>query len=141
MSAGGGRWYSQTLSLLKPNDRLWVKIPRVGYVGVGLVTEAVQPAKDFKVTTPEGERPALEVLKNADHYRPRIDDPDKSEYFVRVQWLDTVAEDKAFDEVGLFGNQNTVCQPTTPKWRHTVERLKAHFPGWNSAAMASGQPR
>ena len=30
-------------------------------------------------------------------------------------------------EVGLFGNQNTVCQPTTPKWRHTVERLKQVF--------------
>jgi type I restriction enzyme, R subunit len=28
------------------------------------------------------------------------------------------------------GNQNTVCQPTTPKWRHTIERLKAHFPKW-----------
>jgi hypothetical protein len=26
--------------------------------------------------------------------------------------------------VGLFGNQNTVCKPTTPKWTHTVERLK-----------------
>ena len=30
----------------------------------------------------------------------------------------------------MFGNQNTVCKPTTPKWRSTVERLKAHFPNF-----------
>jgi len=29
-----------------------------------------------------------------------------------------------------FGNQNTVCKPTTPKWRTTVERLKER---WNIA--------
>lgn len=130
ISAGGGSWYSQTLKLLSPNDRIWVKIPKVGYVGVGRVTEAVQALKDFQVSTPEGDRPALDVLKHADRYRPNIDDLDRSEYFVRVQWLDTVAADQAVNEVGLFGNQNTVCQPLTPKWRHTVERLKAVFPRW-----------
>jgi len=56
--------------------------------------------------------------------------PDASLAFVRVEWLDTVPENKAFNEVGLFGNQNTVCQPTTPKWRHTVERLKTYFKKW-----------
>ena len=45
----------------------------------------------------------------------------------RQQWIDTREANKAFNEVGLFGNQNTVCQPTTPKWRHTVERLKQVF--------------
>lgn len=57
--------------------------------------------------------------------------PEKAEYFVRVQRLDTVPEAEAVNEVGLFGNQNTVCQPTAPKWRHTVERLKTYFPKWN----------
>jgi hypothetical protein len=55
-----------------------------------------------------------------------------SEYFVRVKWLDAVPEEQAIREVGLFGNQNSVCQPKTPKWRHTVERLKTHFPHWNA---------
>jgi hypothetical protein len=32
--------------------------------------------------------------------------------------------------VGLFGNQNTVCQPRAAKWRHTVERLRSVFKGW-----------
>lgn len=131
ISAGGGRWYWQTLEMLSAGDRVWVKIPKTGYVGVGRVVEPSVPVKEFKVPTPSGERPALEVLKSADYLRKTADDPEHAEHFVRVEWLDTVPETEAFNEVGLFGNQNTVCQPTTPKWRHTVERLKQHFPNWN----------
>lgn len=131
ISAGGGSWYSQTLKLLSPGDRVWVKIPGTGYVGVGRVIEPVLAVNDFKVMTPTGEKPCLDVLKTADRLRERAADPEKAEHFVRVQWLDTVPEDRAFNEVGLYGNQNTVCQPTTPKWRHTVERLKQQFPKWD----------
>ena len=132
ISGGGGSWYSQTLKLLSPGDRVWVKIPKKGYVGVGTVLESVQPVKDFKVQTDSGEQPALMVLKHAEKYQLTADDPERAEYFVRVRWLDTVPENKAVNEVGLFGNQNTVCQPTTPKWRHTVERLKIAFPQWST---------
>lgn len=138
ISAGGGSWYSQTLKLLSPGDRVWVKIPKTGYVGVGRVTEAVRPIKEFTVQTPAGERPALEVLKHAEQYKPNADDPEKAEYFVRVQWLDTVPTSNAMNEVGLFGNQNTVCQPTTPKWRHTVERLKSCFLKWDDPSLMIG---
>ena len=131
VSAGGGRWYSRTLSILSPGDRVWVLIPGTGYVGVGEVTEAVSALEDFNVPTAEGDKPCLEVLKKAEFYKTRADDPENAEYFVRVRWLDTVDRDHAVNEVGLFGNQNTVCQPTTPKWRHTVERLKEHFPKWD----------
>ena len=131
ISAGGGSWYSQTLKLLSPGDRVWVKIPKTGYVGVGRVTETVLPVKEFTIQTPEGERPALDVLKHADMYKQEADDPEKAEYFVRVAWLDTVPEAQAVNEVGLFGNQNSVCQPLTPKWRHTVERLKTYFKRWD----------
>ncbi len=131
ISAGGGTWYSQTLKMLSPGDRVWVKIPKTGYVGVGIVMEAVQSVNDFKVKTPEGERLGLEVLQHREKYQRNADNPEKAEYFVRVEWLDTVSMNNGINEVGLFGNQNTVCQPSTPKWRHTVERLKAHFPKWN----------
>lgn len=134
ISAGGGAWYSQTLKVLAPGDRVWVKIPGTGYVGVGRVVEAVRPAHEFMVNTPAGERPATDALGNAAVYQQHADDPDKSEYFVRVHWLDTVPESKAVNEVGLFGNQNTVCQPSTPKWRHTVERLKTYFRKWDKQA-------
>jgi hypothetical protein len=131
VSGGGGSWYSRTLGLLSPGDRIWVKVPKRGYVGVGRVTESMQRSKDFVVTSEGGTRPVVEVLKNAEKVEQRADDPEMDEYFVRVQWLDTVPEELAFSETGLFGNQNTVCQPTATKWRHTVERLKQRFPRWN----------
>lgn len=102
-------------------------------LGVGRVTSTMVPAKDFMVKTAQGERPALAVLRNVEQYKRTVDDPELSEYFVGVTWLDTVPMDRAVNEVGLFGNQNTVCQPVTPKWRHTVERLKEHFPKWDTS--------
>ena len=126
VSAGGGAWYTQTLKALSPGDRVWVKIPGKGYVGVGRVTESVQSLGEFKLD----DVPCLDVLKTAERLRERAADPEMIEAFVRVEWLDTVPENKAFNEIGLFGNQNTVCQPTTPKWRHTVERLKTYFNKW-----------
>ena len=66
------------------------------------------------------------------------DDLERAEYFVSVKWLDTVPVSAAFKEVGLFGNQNSACQPQTPKWRHTVERLKTSFKHWDDANADSG---
>lgn len=131
ISGGGGSWYSQTLKMLAPGDRVWVKIPKTGYVGVGRVTESIQSVNDFKVLTPDGEKPCLDVLKDSESYKIDADDPEKAEYFVKVEWLDTVPEFQGLDDVGLFGNQNTVCQPKTPKWRYTVERLKTFFKHWD----------
>ncbi len=127
ISAGGGIWYSQTLKLLSPGDRVWVNIPKKGYVGVGIVEQAVQPASAFMVPTAQGEQSVMDVTQHGERYKATAEAPETSEYFVRVQWLQTVDAAKAFNEVGLFGNQNTVCQPTTPKWRHTVDRLKTVF--------------
>ena len=124
ISAGGGSWYSQTLKQLQPGNRVWVKIPATGYVGVGIVQSGVEPAGSFSINTDDGEKRAMDVLKYSDLYHRNADDPDKSEYFVPVKWLETRSEQEAVNEVGFFGNQNTVCKPTTPKWRHTVEKLK-----------------
>src|SRR5690606_34227649 len=129
ISGGGGSWYSGTLFLLDPGDRVWVKVPGTGFVGVGRVRSAAVPAAEFELHDPDGVvRPALEVRTAANYHREFAHDPEKSEYFVSVDWLDTVPLLGAVNEVGLFGNQNTVCAPRTPKWRHTVERLKLAFP-------------
>lgn len=138
ISAGGGRWYTQTLNLLSPGDRVWVNIPKTGYVGVGLVRDAARPITELMLSTPQGVRPALEVLSDGPAYAKSADDPDRAERFVAIDWLDTKPIGQAVNEVGFFGNQNTVCQPTTPKWRHTVERLKQYFPRWDAR---DGSPR
>jgi hypothetical protein len=128
---GGAPWYSRTLKLLSPGDRVWVKAPGSGFVGVGRVTGRVQPASTFKVPTPAGEVPVLDVAKGGSYHRDLVNDPERCEYFVPVKWLQTVPLEKGVKEIGLFGNQNTVCKPTTLSWRSTVERLKKVFPDFN----------
>jgi hypothetical protein len=124
---GGGEWYSRTLQVLKPEDRVWVNVPSTGYVGVGRVTGRAVQAADFKITGPNGEAPALNVLILGDYHREFAADPERSEWFVPVEWLKVVSLDQAVKEIGFFGNQNTVCKPTTLKWRSTVDRLKERF--------------
>ena len=77
ISGGGGHWYSKTLKYLSPGDRIWVNIPRKGYVGVGRVTEKRQRITEFEVESDEGRRPVLEVLSNAEEYRQYENDSDK----------------------------------------------------------------
>ena len=121
ISAGGGAWYSRTLELLERNDRVWVKVPDYGFVGVGRVAGPRQAAHDFEI----GGRPALEVLTAKCHRDEK--DAERGEYFVPVEWLATVGLNDAVKRPGMFGNQNTVCRPRAPKWRATVEELKEAF--------------
>ena len=123
ISAGGGPWYTKTLSLLSPGDRVWVNIPHTGYVGVGIVTEAVQQAKDV-VFNNENVQTPMKDLPLLGKYLYSEDDPENAEYVVKVQWLKTVATSKAVKEIGFFGNQNSVCRPTAERWAFTVDRLK-----------------
>ncbi|MGQ0501557.1 MAG: endonuclease NucS domain-containing protein [Panacagrimonas sp.] len=120
---GGGSWYSITLSLLSPGDRVWVNAPGFGYVGVGEVVGPRQSAGEFKIN----DQAALDVLKAGHYHRQFVDDPVRCEYFVPMKWLKTVSIPQAINEIGLFGNQNTVCKPRTPKWRSTVERVRQAF--------------
>ena len=129
ISAGGGGWYSGTLNLLEKGSRVWVKVPNYGFVGVGLVTGRRQSALEFVIQ----DKPALEVLEKGHYHRAFTDDTDRMEYFVPIRWLDHVPIEKAVYEVGLFGNQNTVCRPRTAKWRSTVDWLKVAFPNHDRA--------
>jgi len=124
ISAGGGKWYTQTLNKLKEGDRVWVNIPHTGYVGVGIVQDTPRKYSEYEVEINGGKVPFASLDKNAIYHEEFIHDEDKSEYFVTVKWQKVVAVSQAISEIGFFGNQNTVCQPSTPKWRHTVERLK-----------------
>lgn len=125
LSAGGGNWYTRTLDLLKEGDLIWVLAPNVGYVGVGRVLAARQPYEDFvvQVDGKDTDFKDLELQGNYTH-TPR-DDDDTTEFFVPVDWLHTVALEDGVNQVGFFGNQNTVCRPKAAKWSHTVNSLKA----------------
>lgn len=127
-SAGGGSWYSKTLSLLEPGARIWAKVPGTGYVGVGEVLEPAVPVDDFMVEDESGNRVPIQSLSTAAAKMWRYaDDPEKAEYMVRVKWLKTVSVDNAIKEKGFYGNQNSVARPIAARWEHTVERLKKRF--------------
>lgn len=130
--AGGGAWYSRTLKQLSVGDRVWVNIPRSGYVGVGIVTGDIQSALEFKVPTPNGDIAVLDAPKNGTYHSEFLNDAEKCEYFVPVKWVQTVPLNAAIQELGMFGNQNTICKPVTPKWRHTVDRLKQLFSNFDN---------
>ena len=79
ISAGGGTWYTKTLQQLKPGDRIWVNSPGHGYVGVGRVTGRAESVATFKVSTPEGQVPVLQVAKRTHHSAERLNDPELCE--------------------------------------------------------------
>jgi len=72
--------YTKTLQMLNNGDRVWVKIPDVGFVGVGRATGRAQPAASFKVPTTVGDVPVLEAAKRASYHSEFLNDPERCEY-------------------------------------------------------------
>jgi hypothetical protein len=134
ITASGGAWYTRTLQLLSPGDRIWVNIPATGYAGVGVVDGPMQTLAEFTIPVDGEEKPAADVLTQGTYGREFADDEEKGAYFVPVRWLQTVPRERAVREPGFFGNQNTVAAPRTPSWSTTVDRLKVAFPAYDDAS-------
>ncbi|MFG6667133.1 hypothetical protein ACGK9R_08480 [Halomonas sp. HNIBRBA4712] len=114
--------------MFSEGDQVWVNIPKTGYVGVVEVMSERCLADEFMVETMDGLQ-SLKAVTTPDEYpylhdTNSMNDEETLKYIVPVRWIKSVPTTEAFHEVGLFGNQNAVCKPTTPKWEHTVERLK-----------------
>ncbi len=127
ISAGGGQWYSRTLNQLSTGDRIWVNIPKTGYVGVGTVSETAKKADEVLFDTDSGQKNIYDLPHKAHYHSQFKDDEDKAEYIVKVNWVKTVPLNKAISELGFFGNQNSVCKPTAKKWENTINRLKEYW--------------
>ena len=116
--AGSGVWYTWTLQLPTAGAHVWVNAPGYGYVGVCRVKGESKPTLAFLIRTKKVDQPALDVLKDATYHRKYAKNKDTCEYFVPVQWLQTVELDHAVNEIGLFDNQNTICLQIAPKCRY-----------------------
>ena len=109
--AGGGRFYSGTLTHLQQGHRVFVNVPKTGFVGVGEVVETVKSVNDFTVTVNGSEIPVLNVPEiQPQRFDHNSDDVELCEYFVRVRWLETVSADNAFWARGLFASQHSACK-------------------------------
>ena len=125
VSAGSQKKHSRHLDRLLFGSRIFVYIPKkIGYVGVGLVTDTAVRVKDFTVLVNGQQVPILNVPLVAPKMDEYADDLDKSEYLVRVKWIKTVPINEAYWEKGLFTNPNIVCQMNDSS---TIQRLSQHF--------------
>ncbi|MCG2787222.1 MAG: endonuclease NucS [Anaerolineae bacterium] len=124
ISAGQGKWYSNTLSLLTIGARVFVCIPKVGYVGVGIVQDIATPVKDFKVNIDDKEISILQAPLLTPKIGENADNPELSEYLVKVEWIKTLPAKQAIWVKGMFANQNSACKLRN---KFTLERLVQLF--------------
>ena len=85
----------------------------------------MQISGEFEVYE-NGKSVSILDIKTSAKYGSRVNTDDQ-EYFVKIKWLKTLPREEAYDELGFFGNQNSVCKPTASRWRSTVEHLKDKF--------------
>lgn len=111
VSAGGGDWYTRSLAQVPEGARIWVCIPKVGYVGVGTTTGIAQPISESSLD--------LSVLKGTYTHANGED-----EWVIPVRWDKTVPRDQAVWDKGMFANQNSACRLRN---KFTLERLYPTF--------------
>lgn len=124
VSAGGGKFYTQTIRALEPGARVWVNIPQTGYVGVGTVTEPPVRFRDALVPSTDGPSPLPAQSLSGAYTNRDAETDDDAEWIVPVQWISTVPEVDAYWEKGLFANQNSACRL---RQEFTLDRLARRF--------------
>lgn len=127
VSGGGGDWYSKTIRKLPEGARIFVCLPKAGYVGVGTVTGPARRAQEAKLFVDGLEQPMASLpLKGfygaMEAEAPR--DEAMDEWVVPVNWLTTRSRQDAVWERGMFANQSSACKLRN---RFTLEQLVKAF--------------
>jgi hypothetical protein len=98
VSAGGGDWYSKTVKGLPVGARIFVYMPKIGYVGVG---ETIGHAVNYLDSE---EWRSKDLSGNYTHQNG------EPEYFVPVKWIKTLSPKDAIYGNGLFASQHSACK-------------------------------
>ncbi|MGW0027048.1 hypothetical protein [Rhodococcus sp. NPDC003383] len=113
VSAGGRRWYSDSLRKIPVGHRIFAYIPTVGYVGIGTVAGEAAPADQASLTV-DGEQVSFRDLDLNAPYGKEVSDPDPDEdyreWILPVVWERAVDRERALRIPGLFANQNSACK-------------------------------
>ena len=123
VSAGGGEWYSRSLRGLPVGGRVFVYVPKAGYVAVGTVTGPAE-VFDNAVLTVDGVPRRMTELDLSAEYRHPGEGPGREEYIVPVAWTRSLDRAAAIRERGLFANQHSACKLRN---RFTLETLTRRF--------------
>jgi hypothetical protein len=124
VSAGGKKWYSQSLRRLFPGARVFAMIPKKGYLGVAEVVETSVPIRDFLVDHNGVQKSIMDVPLAAEGIKQNADDPEKCEYMVRVKWIKNFPEKDAYWVKGMRANQNSAFKLRN---KFTLDLLVKHF--------------
>lgn len=124
VSAGGGRYYSQTIRSLPEGARIWVNVPGTGYVAVGKTLARASRFENAKVQLAGAWTDlASQALTGAYEAAGNVADDD-AEWVVPVEWLDARPESDAYWEKGMFASTHSACKL---RQEFTLERLAEHF--------------
>lgn len=124
VSGGGGKWFSQTLKNLPIGARVFVHIPKAGYVGVGTVTGEARRFDQAQVEV-DGVETLLQAQPLAGTYRHDGDsEEENAEWVVPIAWTKTVPREQAMWRNGMFANQNTAAKL---RQKFTIEQVTEEF--------------
>lgn len=125
ISAGQGKFYSQTIRSLPEGARVWVNVPGTGFVGVGIT---LGPAARFESAQVRinGEWQPLSEQQLATDYGFAVAErnDDDAEWVVPVEWVDARHQSEAYWEKGMFASQHSACKL---RQEFTLDRLSDHF--------------
>lgn len=113
VSAGGGSWYSNTLKSLQPGARVFVCIPKTGFVGHGTVVCEASRFDQTILNVDGVERQMRELpLQGKYVHAPDgiVEDDATAEWVVRIDWDQTRPATQAVWRSGMFANQNSACK-------------------------------
>ena len=120
VSAGGGKWYTRTLSAVPIGGRVSVCLPGTGYVGVGEVIGAAADADHANLIVDGVSRAFRELDLNGSY----LHENGEPEVVVPVRWIATLPVAQAVWAKGMFANQNSACKLRN---RFTLDRLAEAF--------------
>lgn len=123
VSAGGGRFSTQTMRSLPEGARVWVNLPGTGYVAVGRTLAPASRFDDVQVRLGDGWLKLAEQPLTGSYGVEGADD-DHAEWVAPVAWLDARPESDAYWEKGMFASQHSACKL---RQEFTLQKLTEHF--------------
>jgi hypothetical protein len=124
VSAGGGVWFSKTIRALPVGARIFVCIPKAGYVGVGTVVGEAHRFDDSVVAIDGAEHRLSELPLKGSYHHTVEDDEQTAEYVIPVEWIKTQYRAEAVWQRGMFANQNSACKLRN---KFTIDTLVSAF--------------